>query len=201
LRYLKNHNHCFKCNDLGIQPSVSKRSVSLDIPMAVSYITDDVTMIRPGRPIFAEAFLNGTLQLDLPLLLKFVIQHGASNRVCDGSVSDAGEEVYECWVDFGCAGSGSMEIALGVWRPDQICGIDVLDKCTAEEQIQIKACLASVYDCIQVSSDKIQESIGQFPLFNYQPRDNIRFHNTQLPRCRGHEERMEHRPSQVSLLF
>ncbi len=39
LRDLKNRNHGFKCDDLGLQPSVAKRCASLDIPMAVSSST------------------------------------------------------------------------------------------------------------------------------------------------------------------
>ena len=41
------------------------------------------------------------------------------------------------------------------------------------ERVQIKACLASVYDSIQVASDGIQESRGQQPLCNYRPRDDV----------------------------
>jgi hypothetical protein len=61
----------------------------------------------------------------------------------------------------------------GVWRPDSICGIDVLEKVEEEKRIQIKACFASVYDCIQVASDEIQKSIDHSPLFNYNPRDDV----------------------------
>jgi hypothetical protein len=42
------------------------------------------------------------------------------------------------------------------------------------EQVQIKACLASVFDCIQVASDGIQKLLGLEPLFNYKPiRDDV----------------------------
>jgi hypothetical protein len=54
-----------------------------------------------------------------------------------------------------------------------ICGIDVLEKIEEEKRIQIKACFASVYDCIQVASDEIQKSIDHSPLFNYYPRDDV----------------------------
>jgi hypothetical protein len=173
LRDLKNKYHGFKCDDLGLKPTVGKRNASLDIPMAVSYVTDDVAIIRPGHPIFSNAFSKQALQVNLPVCLEFVLRHGTSNRARDGCVVDPGEIVYGSRVDFGCAGSGSTEITPGVWRPDSICGIHVLEKIEEEKRIQIKACFASVYDCIQVASDGIQKSIDHSPLFNYTPRDDV----------------------------
>jgi hypothetical protein len=172
LRDLKNRNHGFKCDDLGLQPSVSKCSASLDIPMVVSLINDDTAIIRPGHAIFVKAFAATRLHVDLPLCLKFVIKHGTSNRARDGVVS-SGSMDFGSRIDFGCAGSGSTKIAPGVWRPDQLCGLDVFEKVSQKECSQIKACLASVYDCIQVASDEIQKEISLEPLFNYQPRDKV----------------------------
>ncbi len=106
------------------------------------------------------------------MCLKFVIQHGISNRARDGEVS-SGAFDYGSRIDFGCAGSGSTQIAPGVWRPDQLCGINVFDKVAADKRVLIKACLASVYDCIQEASDEIQKTIGREPMFNYQPRDDV----------------------------
>jgi hypothetical protein len=148
LQDLKNKYHGFKCDNLGLKPTVSKQNASLDIPMAVSYVTEVVTTIRPSHPIFSKAFSKQALQVNLPVCLEFVLRHGTSNQARDGSVVDLGEIVYGSWADFGCAGSGSTEITPGVWRPDLICGIDVLEKIEKEKRIQIKACFASVYDCI-----------------------------------------------------
>jgi hypothetical protein len=172
-RDLKNHNHGFKCDDLGLQPSVLKRSVSLDIPMAVSYITNDVTILRPGNLIFAEAFSKKELCVDLPLCLQFIVEHGTSNPAHGGIVLNAGKVEFGSRIDFGCAGSGSTQISPGVWRPDLICEIDVFNKVGDEKRNRINASLACIYDCIQVASDNIQNSIGRPPLFNYKPRDGV----------------------------
>jgi hypothetical protein len=51
-RDLKNKYHSFKCDNLGLKPTVGKRYASPDIPMAVSYVTGDVAMIRPSHPMF-----------------------------------------------------------------------------------------------------------------------------------------------------
>jgi hypothetical protein len=172
LRDLKNRNHGFKCDDLGLQPSIGKLSASLDIPMSVSLVTNDVAMLRPGHVIFAQAFSKRSLLVDLPLCLKFVIEHGTSNRARDGAVSSGSFE-FGSRIDFGCAGSGCTQISPGVWRPDQLCGVDVFETVSQDVRVQIKACLASVYDCIQVASDEIQKANGLEPLFNYEPRDNV----------------------------
>jgi hypothetical protein len=123
--------------------------------------------------IFAEAFSKKELRVDLPLRLQFVVEHGTSNRARDGIVLNAGKVESGSRIDFGCAGSGSTQISPGVWRPDLICGIYVFFKVGDEKRNRIKASLACIYDCIQVASDNIQNSIGRPPLFNYKPRDDV----------------------------
>ena len=172
LRDLKHRNHGFKCDDLGLQPSLGKTSASLDVPMSVSFISDDVAMTRPGHAIFASAFSRNKLHIDLPLCLKFVLEHGSSNRARDG-VGPCGEVEYGSRIDFGCAGSGSTELSPGVWRPDLLCGIDVFDKVSLDIRNQIKTCLGSVYDCIQDASDQIQKHLGKEPVFNFEPRHKV----------------------------
>jgi hypothetical protein len=54
-----------------------------------------------------------------------------------------------------------------------ICGIDVFNKVVDKKRNRIKASLACIYDCIQVASDNIQNSIGWPPLCNYKPRDDV----------------------------
>jgi hypothetical protein len=46
---------------------------------------------------------------------------------------------------------GKKETAPSVWRPYQLCGEDVFKKVSKDQQLQIKACLASVFDCMQVA--------------------------------------------------
>jgi hypothetical protein len=46
LRGLKKLTHGFKCDNLGLEPSVGKASPSVEIPMSVSAATNDVAMIR-----------------------------------------------------------------------------------------------------------------------------------------------------------
>ena len=83
---LKNKFHGFACDDLGLQPSVGKQNTSLEVPMSDSImLNNDIAMIRPGHSIFAKAFSKRDLKVDLPLILKFVIEHGASNRARDGA--------------------------------------------------------------------------------------------------------------------
>ena len=171
-RDLKNRHHGFICDDFGHQPSLSKSRASLDLPMAVSFASNDVSVVRPGHTIFTQAFFPTQLHVDLSLCLKFVIEHGGSNRGRDGTVASANSG-HGCRIDFGCAGSGSTEIKPGVWRPSLLCGTSVFEHVSEEEAKQIKASLASVFDCIQVASDAIQLSIGQQPLYNYPPRDDV----------------------------
>ena len=64
LQDLKHCNHGFKCDELGLQLSVGKVSASLDIPMAVSFMSNDVAMIRPGQVIFASALSRTNLHVD-----------------------------------------------------------------------------------------------------------------------------------------
>jgi hypothetical protein len=76
-RDLKNQNHGFKCDDFGLQPSIAERCASPDLPMVVSFTTNDASAIRPGNTIFAKAFSMTQLHVDLPLCLKFVLEHGS----------------------------------------------------------------------------------------------------------------------------
>jgi hypothetical protein len=168
LRDLKHLHHSFKCDDQGLLPSIGKCSASLEVPMAISYATDDIAILRPGHSVFSKSFLKESLHVILPLCVKFVIEHGSSNQARDGDGSEWGTRI-----DFGCAGSGHEEIADGVWRPYRLCGEDVFNGVPEEERVQIKACFASVYDCIQVASDKTQKFNGRQPLFNYKPRDEV----------------------------
>jgi hypothetical protein len=171
-RDLKSRCHGFKCDDLGLKPSIGKLRASLDVPMAVSLVTDDVAVLRPGHVIFSKAFSKRSLLVDLPLCLKFVIEHGTANRNRDGAVS-CDTVNFGSRIDFGCAGSGSTKISPGVWRPDQLCGVDVFDAVSEDVKVQIMACLASVCNCIQAACDEVQKAIGLEPLFNYEPRDDI----------------------------
>jgi hypothetical protein len=147
--------------------------------MAISHATDDIAILRPGHVIFSKSFSKGhvifsesfskeSLHVNLPLCVKFVIEQGSSNRARDGDGSEWGTRI-----DFGCAGLDHEEIADGVWRPHRLCGGDVFNGVPEEELVQIKACFASVYDCIQVASDETQKFNGRQPLFNYKPRDEV----------------------------
>ena len=136
--------------------------------MAVSFTSDDVAMIRPGHALFASAFLRTKLHIDLPLCLKFVLEQWSSNHACNG-VGPCGEVKDGSRIAFGCAGSGSTELSTGVWRPDLLCGVDIFDKVSHNICSQIKACLGSVYDCIQDAADQIQKQIGKEPVFNFEP--------------------------------
>lgn len=66
LRDLDIHNHGFKCDNLGLQPSAGKLFPSLNLPMLVLCVTDDVAILRPGHVIFAQSFLKGSLHVNLP---------------------------------------------------------------------------------------------------------------------------------------
>ncbi len=124
--------------------------------------------------MFDKSVSKTDLSVDLPLVLKVVIEHGTSNRAHDGDANDGGTG-KKCGsrIDFGCAGSGFSEISKGVWRPDLLCGVEVFEKVAEAERAQIKAGLASVCDCMQSASDKIQESRGEQPLYNYKHRDDV----------------------------
>jgi hypothetical protein len=100
--------------------------------MAVLFTTNDVAIIQPGNTIFAEAFSKKKHHVNLPLCLKKIIQHGTSNRTCDGVVS-SGEVEFDSRIDFGCARSGSTKILPGVWRPDLLCGINVFEKVSEDK--------------------------------------------------------------------
>jgi hypothetical protein len=119
--------------------------------MSVSAAISDVAMIRPGHVIFANAFSKTSLTVDLPLCLKFVIEHGVSNCTRDGDAGSGCSVKCSSRIDLGCAGNGKKEIAPSVWRPYQLCGEDVFKKVSKDQQLQIKACLASVFDCMQVA--------------------------------------------------
>jgi hypothetical protein len=117
LRDLKHLHHGFKCDDQGLLPSIGKCSASLEVPMAISHATDDIAVLQPGHVIFSKSFSKESLHVNLPLCVKFVIEHGSSNRARDGDGSEWGTRI-----DFGCAaGSGHEEIADGVWRPHRLC--------------------------------------------------------------------------------
>ena len=168
LRDLKHLSHGFKCDNQGLLPSIGKPCASLEVPMVTSYVTDDAAIIRPGHVIFSKSFSKEKLNVNLPLCIKFVIEHGTSNRARDGDGSVRGTRI-----DFGCAGSGHEEIAHGIWRPYLLCGVDIFDKVPEEDRVQIKASLGSVYDCLQTASDEIQTFNSRKPLFNYKPRDDV----------------------------
>jgi hypothetical protein len=161
LRDLKNLNHGFKCDKLGLMPSIEKLYPTFEIPMACSYATDDVTVIRPGHPVFTAAFTEEKLLINLPLLLRFVIKYGISNRARDGVVSSGKE--YGSRVDFGCAGSSNEEIAPGVSRPGVLCGIDLFNELGEDERHQVKQSIANIYDCMTLAANGIQEMIGGSP--------------------------------------
>ena len=103
----------------------------------------------------------------MSICVKFVIEHGTSNRAHDGDGSE-----WRTRIDFGCGGLGHEEIADGIWRPYLLCGVDIFDAVPVEDRVQIKASFGSVYDCMQMASDGIQDFNSRKPLFNYKPCDD-----------------------------
>lgn len=154
---LKNLMNGFKCDSLGLVPSVTKQQPTLEIPMACSFITDEFSVIRPGHPVFTKAFAEGKLVINLAICLRFVIEHGTSNRARDGIVSSGRE--YGSRIDFGCAGSSHHEI------------FERLLSDTDCEQVKLS--IATVYDCMMEASNTIQDVIGAAPMYAYKPRDDV----------------------------
>ena len=65
LRDLKHLNHGFKCDNQGLLPSIGKLCASLEVPMATSYVTDNVAIIRPGHVIFSKSFSKKKLNVNI----------------------------------------------------------------------------------------------------------------------------------------
>jgi hypothetical protein len=54
---LRDLNHCnlkHRNNDQGLLPSIGKICASLEVPMVISYVTDDVAILRPGHVFFSK---------------------------------------------------------------------------------------------------------------------------------------------------
>jgi hypothetical protein len=171
LRNLRNLFHGFTCDSLGLVKSITKQHPTLEIPMACSYITDDFSVIRSGHPIFGKAFAKDELVVNLALCLRFVVEHGTSNKTRDGVASTTRD--HGSRIDFGCAGSSHKTVSPGVYRPDLLCSTDVFECLGEHEREQIKQSIATVYDCMAVATNAIQDEIGAGPMYAYKPRDNV----------------------------
>ena len=168
MKNLKNRFHGFKCDDLGHQPSITKECATMEIPIGISIIADELCVLRHGHSLFQDAFKS--LSVDLSLVLRFVFKLGVSNLARDGVTT---LRTMGTRIDLGCAGSDNERLPSGKWRPALLCGTSIFDKLEEPERKQIKRCLANVYDCMTTAMDCVQIYLDEPLLFNFKPRVDL----------------------------
>ena len=166
---LRNLEHGFLCDEQGLMPSISRNQVCLEVPISVSYMSTEMSVIRADHPIFLDSFKE--LKVDLSLLVRFVLRHGDTNIARDGVFSSTSDTAYGSRIDFGCAGSASEELSAGVWRPSLLCGTSIFEQVPMKEQSEILSSLASIYDAMTDAEQAINTELGDCTMNSFAPRN------------------------------
>ena len=97
---LRDRPHSFE-NGTACPSPQTNPYVSTSFPVGRDAFTPDVCVVRPGGSVFDAYFADA--QIDVPGLLKFVLEEGACNETRDGSEATAtGEQRRR--ISFGCCG-------------------------------------------------------------------------------------------------
>jgi hypothetical protein len=136
--------------------------------------TDELSVVRSNGDAHQNYFSK--VKVSVPLLIKFVLEHGESNVARDGdlkhndrSVADdvdgdatrdpKGTKPIQCrQVTFGCCGQAySEEYVEGHCAPKSTYGFGVFDKVENEEKREsIKTMVGSLFNCMQECEDYIE---------------------------------------------
>ena len=157
---LGERNHSFECRTP--LPSVQSTSMpTLNVPLDIDYYNKDLSVVRAGGGVF-ERFL-GELRIDLPRILRLIVQHGECNGKRDGDQS-LGRQKRR--LSFGCCGQAQGEPVDGIPSPAILCGLDLFDdkiSCPKDRE-SVRKQFADVMDGIQDIVDWIEREKLDGPL-------------------------------------
>jgi hypothetical protein len=158
--------HSFKCiTDLSNAQSTPL--VTMNYPQRVNFYSNDLSVVRADGPDFEKLF--GRLHIDLPRVIRFILEHGKCNGKRDGNQA-LGHQKWR--IQIGCCGQAHSGVVNGVNAPKSTYGLGIFDEINdPTERQSIKKMFADVLDCIQDCEDFVElKKLDKAHLFNDKKR-------------------------------
>jgi hypothetical protein len=143
--------HSFECiTDLSNAHSTPL--VTMNYPQHVDFYSNDLSVVRAGGPDFEKLF--GRLRIDLPRVVRFILEHGE----CNGKRDSDQALGHQKWrIQIGCCGQAQGGVVNGVNAPKSTYGLGIFDEINdPTERQSIKKMFADVLDCIQDCEDSVE---------------------------------------------
>jgi hypothetical protein len=122
----------------------------MNYPQRVDFHSNDLSVVRAGGPDFEKHF--GRLRIDLPRVIKFILEHGECNGKRNGDQA-LGHQKWR--IQIGCCGQGG--VVNGVNAPKSTYSLGIFDEIDdPSERQSIKKIFADVLDCIQDCEDFVE---------------------------------------------
>jgi hypothetical protein len=149
---LRNRDNLFE-NGTDLLNAQINPLVMTSYPLGCDYFSDDVSVTRLGGAVLNRFF--GNLWIQIPTLIKFVLQHGETNSLQDGDQAVAVRQWHQ--VIFGCGQSFTDKHVDGNSAPKSTYGFDDFQNIVDErEQLTIKQMLGDSVNNMQECEDYIE---------------------------------------------
>ena len=149
---LSERDHSFE-NMTPLPSSQTGSRMQAHYPQLVDHFSEDVSVVRGGSEMYSRHF--GHLRLDIPTLIRFILNHGECNAKRDGIDAINGGKRRR--VTFGCCGQCWVPSEDGSHCPISTYGCQIFDNESDDPELaSVKEMIAAIIDAMQDCEDEIE---------------------------------------------